>query len=59
MDSALQQQSSLARDLARACMERLAVVLKRAFHGVQIAQVHACSLSLSLSRRLLTATCDV
>ena len=39
MDAALQHQSSMSRDLARACMERLAAVLKRAFNGAQIAQV--------------------
>jgi hypothetical protein len=54
MDSALQQQSMLARDLARACMERLAVVLKRAFPGVQIAQV-ACAVKAC---RQLRVTCD-
>ena len=39
MDAALQKRSVMSRDVARACMERLAAVLKQAFHGAQISQV--------------------
>ncbi len=39
LDTALQKQSIMSRDLARVCMERLAAVLKQAFRGAKISQV--------------------
>jgi hypothetical protein len=55
MDAALQKRSVMSRDVARACMERLAAVLKQAFHGAQISQVEFHSSTSSV----LFVDCDI